>query len=64
MDNGERDELLIRLDTKLDTALERLNDHGSRLRALEMFRNWATGAGAVAALVVGAMKLNLTVGQK
>ena len=42
----------------------RINDHGRRLRALETFRNWASGAGVVAGMVLGALKLNISVGQK
>ena len=39
---------IVRLETKMDTANERLHDHGKRLRALEAVRNW--GAGVVAVL--------------
>lgn len=45
------------------TVPGRLNDHGKRLRALETFRNWATGAGTVIGGLIGLSKLNVKFGQ-
>lgn len=56
-------EILILMAKGQETYESRLNDHGRRLRALEAFRNWATGAGAVAAAVGTALKLNFKVSQ-
>ena len=56
-------EILILLARGQEVYESRLNDHGRRLRALEAFRNWAAGAGAVAAAVGAALKLNVKVSQ-
>lgn len=45
------------------TVPGRLNDHGKRLRALEQFRNWAAGAGAVGAAIAAMLKINLKASQ-
>lgn len=56
-------ELLIRLDVKMDTALERLNNHGTRIRALEQWR-WVTGGGlAAVGIFVGWLKLKIKINQ-
>ena len=49
MTDDERDELLIRMDAKMETVAGRLDDHGRRLKALEQFRYWTGGIGTVAA---------------
>lgn len=41
----------------------RLNDHGTRLRSLEAFRNWAAGAGAVGLVVAGMLGIKLKASQ-
>jgi hypothetical protein len=41
MDHGEQ---LGRIETKLDTALETLHDHETRIRTGERWRNRLTGA--------------------
>ena len=56
-------EILILLAQGQKVMTGRLNDHGSRLRALETFRNWASGAGAVGLAVAGLLKINLKAGQ-
>lgn len=56
-------EILILLAEGQKVYEARLNDHGKRLRALETFRNWATGAGAAAAGIAGLLKLNVRIGQ-
>ena len=45
------------------TVPGRLNDHGKRLRALEVVRNYTGGIGAGIALVWSGLKLHLMVGQ-
>ncbi len=49
---------IVRLETKMDAANGRLEDHGKRLRALEAVRNWAGGVIAVIALAAAAVKVS------
>ena len=61
MNDDERDELLIRLDTKMDTVGDRLNDHGKRIRILEGAAKMATGALAIVGVVAGWFKISARV---
>lgn len=56
-------EILIILARGQKAFHGRLSDHGKRLKALEAFRNWAAGAGAVAGAVGAMLKLKVNVHQ-
>jgi hypothetical protein len=61
---GDENEVLraiVRLETKMDTVGERMNDHGKRLRVLEGFAKTATGAIAIIGFVVGWFKVTASV---
>lgn len=62
-DENEVLKAIIRLESKMDVANGRLEDHGKRLRALEAFRNMAAGAGAIIGLAWAAIKVNISVKQ-
>jgi hypothetical protein len=56
MDDGQRDELLIRLDERMGTIVERLakgddcmKDHGARIGKLESFQATLVGIAGVVA---------------
>lgn len=59
MTDDERDERIIRIDENMKVVVGRLNDHGTRIRALEQFRNLAGGAIAVLAAIAAAVKINV-----
>ena len=56
-------EILILLAQGQKVMHGRLNDHGSRLRALETFRNWAAGAGAAGAVIAAMFGIKLKASQ-
>lgn len=60
---SDRD-ILIRLATQGETIQARLNEHGKRLKALEVVRNWGGGVGAGIALVWTVLKLHVSVKQQ
>jgi hypothetical protein len=49
MDRNDLDvaQQLGRIESKLDTVLERIDDHEERLRKVELRSAWAAGAAAV-----------------
>ena len=68
MTDDEIKELLIRMDErgkrmeeKQDSFHDRMNDHGKRIKSLELYRNYVSGAGAVILAGLAAMKLRLSV---
>lgn len=56
-------ELLILCVQGLNSHSKRLDSHAGKIRSLELFRNWATGAGTVVVGLLGAAKLNIKLGQ-
>ena len=62
MEQEDRD-MLIRIDQRTETIVERLNDHGKRIRALETWKNTALGvclaAGATLGVAAKWIKLRL-----
>lgn len=60
-DQNEVLRAITRLEVKMDTVGERMNDHGQRLRFLEGLAKTATGALAIVGVVVGWMKISVRV---
>jgi hypothetical protein len=56
-------ELLVLCVQGLNSHAKRLDSHASKIRSLELFRNWAAGAATVIAGIVSASKLNIKLGQ-
>jgi hypothetical protein len=53
MDLQEMSEALIRIDERTKALLERRDDHETRLRGLERWRNFILGGTAVATALLG-----------
>lgn len=60
MDSEDRDRL-IRIDERMGQVLGRMDDHGKRLRALEVARNVATGISMATMVVLGWLKVKVSV---
>jgi hypothetical protein len=58
VDEPRRDELLLRIDTRVQTILTDLSDHERRIRSTERFRWLVTGAGVVSGSVLGGFLSN------
>lgn len=54
-------ELLIRIDERVENIMKRQDDHGRRLKALEISRNVAAGAGAVVGVVISWVKIKVMI---